>query len=90
MFNQKKIMYKQLLTKILGIFDIPGDIIIGIWSISILAGCMYSIVSTKQVSMPIATIFCTIITNFGAHRVATIFKNSTVKTEDKNLDIQGE
>jgi hypothetical protein len=83
-------MYKKLLVRILGIFDIPGDIIVGIWSLAILAGCMYSIITTKQVSMPIATIFCTIITNFGAHRVAKIWKGIPNKPAEKNLDCQGE
>jgi hypothetical protein len=83
-------MYKKLF-KFLGFLDVPGDIIVGIWSLSILAGCMYSIISTKQVSAPIATIFCTIITNFGAHRVAKIWKGVTpVKPVEKNLDVQGE
>ena len=82
-------MYRKLLVRILGIFDIPGDIIVGIWSLAILAGCMYSIITTKQVSMPIATIFSVVITNFGAHRVAKIWKG-TDKPVDKNLDVQGE
>lgn len=65
-------MYQKLLTKILGIFDIPSGPIVGLWSLVILIGCAYSIYTTKQVSAPVACIFSAVLTNFAAHKIAKV------------------
>ena len=87
-------MYQQLLTKILGIFDIPSGPIIGMWSMMMLIGCGYSIWATKQVSMPVALIFSAVLTNFCAHKIARVWGSGSAPTNpdsnDKNLDVQGD
>jgi len=87
-------MYRQLLTKILGIFDIPSGPIIGMWSLMMLIGCGYSIYTTKQVSMPVAMVFSAVLTNFCAHRIANVINGSVPakpdSNTDKNLDCTGE
>lgn len=86
-------MYQQILTKILGIFDIPSGPIIGMWSLMMLIGCAYSIWTTKQVSMPVAMIFSTVLTNFCAHKIARVMSGTAPATpaqNDKNLDVQGD
>lgn len=85
-------MYQEILTKILGIFDIPSGPIIGMWSLMMLVGCAYSIWTTKQVSMPVAMIFSAVLTNFCAHKIANVMNGSApIKSDnDKNLDVQGQ
>jgi len=92
-------MYEEILTKILGIFDIPSGPIVGMWSLMMLAGCAYSIWTTKQVSTPVAMIFSAVLTNFAAHKIAKVMNGSPAPTPDandtpnsngKNLDVQGD
>ena len=75
-------MYQQLLTKILGIFDIPSGPIVGMWSLMMLLGCGYSIWSTKQVSTPVAMIFSAVLTNFCAHKIAKVMNGSPTPALD--------
>jgi hypothetical protein len=81
-------MYQQLLTKILGIFDIPSGPIVGLWSIVMLIGCAYSIYYTKQISQPVAIIFSTIIGAFAGHKIVNVWKGSN--NQDKNIDVNGD
>lgn len=76
-------MYQKLLTQILGIFDIPSGPIVGLWSLVILVGCMFSILKTHEVSAPVATIFSVVITNFAAHKVVKVWKG-------QDQDVQGD
>ncbi len=79
-------MYEKFFN-LLGILAPPSNIIVGIWSLVILAGCAYSIFSTKQVSTPIAVIFSAVLTNFTANKISKSLNESTA-SKDVNPDIQ--
>jgi len=87
-------MYQKLLTRILGIFDIPSGPIVGLWSLVMLAGCAYSIYYTKQISQPVAIIFSTIISAFAGHKIVNVWKgtgtNSNNSPDGKNIDVNGD
>lgn len=84
-------MYKKILAIILSPFDIPSDIIVGLWSIVILIGCIFSILKTHEVSAPVASIFSVIISAFAGHKIVTVWaaKNQD-DVDDKNIDVQGD
>jgi hypothetical protein len=67
-------MYQKLLSKILGVFDIPSGPIVGLWSLFMLVGSAYSIYKTHEVSTAIAMMFSTVITGFAGHKIAKVFK----------------
>lgn len=77
-------VYPKILEKVLGIFDVSSDRIVGTWSIVLLVGCMYSIWTTKTVTAPVATIFSTIIGAFAGHRIARILKGSGQNSQGDN------
>jgi hypothetical protein len=86
-------MYQQLLTKVLGVFDIPSGPIVGMWSLMMLLGCGYSIWVTKQVSMPVAMVFSAVLTNFCAHKIARVCGSGSASAkpdDDKNIDVNGD
>ncbi len=78
-------MYQKLLTRLLGIFDIPSGPIVGLWSLTILVGCIFSILKTHEVSTPVATIFSVVITNFAGHKMVKVWKGT-----DQDQDSQGD
>jgi hypothetical protein len=85
-------MYQKILTKILGIFDIPSGCIIGLWSLVMLIGSAYSIYKTHEISTGVAMMFSTVITGFAGHKIAKVWKGTDSSTDnnDTNLDVQGD
>lgn len=79
-------IYPGILEKILSIFDIKSDTIVGLWSVVILIGCIFSIVKTHEVSGPVATIFSVVITNFAGHKMVKAWK---AKDQDSQGDDNG-
>lgn len=69
-------MYRKFLTKLLGIFDVPSGPIIGLWSLAMLIGSIYSIYKTHEVSTAIAMMFSTVITGFAGHKIITVWKGT--------------
>jgi hypothetical protein len=77
--------------KVLSILAPPAPVIVGTWSLVMLVGCAYSIYTTKQVSMPVSVIFSAVLTNFTAHKIATVMNGTApVDNNDTNLDVQGD
>ena len=83
-------IYPKILEKVLGIFDVSSDRIVGTWSIVLLVGCMYSIWTTKTVTTPVAMIFSTIVTGFAGHKIVKVWKGTDSNSQVKNLDVQGQ
>lgn len=85
-------MYQKILTKILGVFDIPSGPIVGLWSLLMLVGSAYSIYKTHEVSTAIAMMFSTVITGFASHKIIKVWKgtNSISTPNETNLDVQGD
>ena len=84
-------IYPALLAKILSCFDIPSGSIVGLWSLVLLIGCIYSIWQTKTVTTPVAMIFSTIISAFAGHKIVTVWAGKEQdNSDDKNLDVQGD
>lgn len=77
-------IYPKILEKVLGIFDVSSDRIVGTWSIVLLVGCMYSIWTTKTVTAPVATIFSTIIGAFAGHRIVKVWKGTDQDSQGDN------
>jgi hypothetical protein len=77
-------MYQKLLTRLLGIFDIPSGPIVGLWSLTILVGCIFSILKTHEVSSPVATIFSVVITNFAGHKMIKVWKGRDQDNQGDN------
>jgi hypothetical protein len=75
-------VYQKLLTKFLGIFDIPSGPIVGLWSLLMLAGSVYSIYKTHEVSTAVAMMFSTVITGFAGHKIVTIWKGQAPDQPD--------
>lgn len=82
-------VYPKLLAKILSVFNIQSDIIVGLWSIVILIGCVFSILKTHEVSAPVASIFSVVISAFAGHKIVKVWKG-TDSSDDTNLDVQGD
>jgi TRAP-type C4-dicarboxylate transport system permease large subunit len=84
-------MYKKILAIILSPFDVPSDIIVGLWSIVILIGCVFSILKTHEVSAPVASIFSVVISAFAGHKMVKVWKGpASTSSDEPNLDIQGD
>ena len=84
-------IYPKLLEKILKVFDISSGPIVGLWSLVLLIGCMYSIWQTKTVTTPVAMIFSTIISAFAGHKIVKVWKGTdNTDSDDTNLDVQGQ
>lgn len=81
-------MYQKILTKILGVFDVPSGPIIGLWSLTMLIGSAYSIYKTHEVSTAVAMMFSTVITGFAGHKIITVWKG-TNKDQDSQGDNNG-
>ncbi len=69
-------MYQKFLSIILSPFNVPSDIIVGLWSIVILIGCIFSIIKTHEVSAPVASIFSVVISAFAGHKIVKIWKGT--------------
>jgi TRAP-type C4-dicarboxylate transport system permease large subunit len=67
-------IYPKILETILSIFNIKSDIIVGLWSIVILIGCVFSILKTHEVSAPVASIFSVVISAFAGHKMVKVWK----------------
>ncbi len=81
-------IYPKILEKVLGIFDVSSDRIVGTWSFVLLIGCMYSIWTTKTVTTPVAMIFSTIISAFAGHKIVKVWKG-TNQDQDSQGDNNG-
>ncbi len=88
-------MYQKILTRLLGIFDIPSGPIIGLWSLTMLIGSAYSIYKTHEISTGIAMMFSTVITGFAGHKIIKIWKgtapvDNNVPNAPTDLDVQSD
>ena len=84
-------MYQKILTKLLGIFDIPSGPIIGLWSLVMLIGSAYSIYKTHEISTGVAMMFSTVITGFAGHKIIKVWKGTQDSSSNEtNLDVQGD
>jgi hypothetical protein len=82
-------IYPKLLEKILSVFDISSGPIVGLWSLVLLIGCMYSIYQTKTVTTPVAMIFSTIISAFAGHKIVKVWKGTDSQDQSSTGDDNG-